>query len=78
MGRGAKSDAQMRAWYESTIAHYAGQAIGDRDLDFWRNEFASWVGTVTQRPSDRQTKGVMAKNAAERAAAMIIARDNRK
>lgn len=67
MGRGAKSEAQMKAWYLETVGRFAGKAIGDRDVEFWRNEFASWVGTVTTRPTTFKTKGNQNMDAAMKA-----------
>jgi hypothetical protein len=46
----ADADARLRAWYASVVARYEGRPIGDGLFDFWRNEFAAWVGTVTSRP----------------------------
>lgn len=45
------ADARMRAWYPTVVAAYEGREVGDGLFDFWRNEFAGWVGTVTSRPS---------------------------
>lgn len=48
---GEDADARLRAWYPATLARYEGQTIGDDTFDFWRNEFAAWVGTVTTKPA---------------------------
>lgn len=45
------ADARLRAWYPTVVARYAGMEIGDNLFQFWRNEFAAWVGTVTSQPS---------------------------
>jgi uncharacterized protein YdaU (DUF1376 family) len=42
--------AELKGWYAGTVARFEGIAIGEDSLQFWRNEFASWVGTVTSRP----------------------------
>lgn len=62
-------DAELRlaAWYPTVLGKYAGRAVGDDRFEFWRNEFAAWIGTVTAKPSGFLTKGTMAKQAAERA-----------
>lgn len=43
------ADARLRAWYPEVVARYEGRSIGDNLFEFWRNEFAAWVGTVTTR-----------------------------
>jgi hypothetical protein len=50
IGKGARSDADVRAWYGAVLDRYKGAAIGEDALTFWRNEFAGWVGTVTASP----------------------------
>jgi hypothetical protein len=45
--------ADLLRWYPAVVARYAGLPVGDSVFDFWRNEFAAWVGTVTVRPSHR-------------------------
>jgi uncharacterized protein YdaU (DUF1376 family) len=49
-----EADRELRAWYPTVIAQYAGQPIGDESIAFWRNHFASWVGTVTTKPGARR------------------------
>lgn len=56
MAKGAKSDAEMRAWYEATIAKFEGVPIGEDAFRFWRNEFAGWIGTVTTAPGEKVSK----------------------
>lgn len=53
----ADADARLRAWYPTVITRYAGQPIGDDVFAFWRNAFAAWVGTVTQKPQEASGKG---------------------
>jgi hypothetical protein len=51
MARGLKSDEELRAWYPAVVRRMAGQPLGDDLFDFWRNQFALWVGVVTTKPS---------------------------
>jgi len=46
--------SQLQAWYPTVVAKYQGRTVGDKAPDFWRNEFASWVGTVTTAPSQQR------------------------
>ena len=39
------ADAELRAWYPTVAARYAGQPIGEDDFTFWRARFREWVGT---------------------------------
>lgn len=50
LGKSAKPDAELRAWYVSTVGALNGHAVGEDALVFWRNSFAGWVGTVTATP----------------------------
>jgi uncharacterized protein YdaU (DUF1376 family) len=50
LGKSAKPDAELRAWYVSTVGALNGHAVGEDALIFWRNSFAGWVGTVTATP----------------------------
>lgn len=43
------ADMELRAWYPAVVAKYEGVPVGDDALDFWRNEFREWVGTVTTK-----------------------------
>lgn len=52
--RAGKSDAELKAWYATTIQSVAGVAVGDGLYDFWKNHFAAWVGTVTRKPTHRR------------------------
>jgi hypothetical protein len=52
------ADMELRAWYPSVLAKYQGVPVGDDALDFWRNEFREWVGTVTRKAhSGRESIG---------------------
>lgn len=62
------AEARLTAWYPTVVARYAGRPIGDDLFAFWRNELASWVGTVTAKPIEaRETKGATAVDAFDRA-----------
>ncbi len=50
------ANARLRAWYPTVIARYAGVGVGEDALRFWRNEFATWVGTATSSPVTTTTK----------------------
>jgi len=52
----ATADAQLVAWYPVAMAKYDGRPVGDDVFDFWRNEFAAWVGTVTSKPVTASTR----------------------
>lgn len=62
--------AELLAWYPTVVARFVAVAVGDDALRFWRNEFAGWVGTVTQAPAPVSTK-------AARSAAAFDAADHR-
>jgi hypothetical protein len=49
IGKLARPDADLhlRAWYPTVVASYAGIAVGDDAIRFWRHAFAAWVGSVT-------------------------------
>ena len=51
IGKGAKTDAQMREWYAATVQSMNGTPIGEDVLIFWRNKFAEWVGVATEKPA---------------------------
>lgn len=59
LGKSRRSDAELKRWYLSVVQAYEGMEIGEDALQFWRNEFASWVGTVTSRPSSSRTGDTM-------------------
>lgn len=71
MGRlgGEDADRRLRVWYAQTIVRFEGQPVGDDLFEFWRNEFAAWVGTVTERPRTREqdTRGSRAIESFDRA-----------
>jgi len=71
MGRTGKAAAEMFAFYDSRLKHYEGVAIGDNLFDFWRNEVAAWVGTVTARPATASTKASRTVEAGRRVLAAI-------
>lgn len=48
------ADLELQDWYPTVLARFEGQAIGDDGFDFWRNQFADWVGTVTSKPQTRR------------------------
>lgn len=52
--RARKTEAELKAWYAGTVQSVAGVDVGDSIFDFWRNQFAAWVGTVTAKPSHRR------------------------
>jgi hypothetical protein len=52
------AEAELKGWYPSVVARYTGRGVGDKIFDFWNNEFAAWVGTVTQAPSQRRPTAV--------------------
>ena len=63
LGKSGKPDTELKAWYAATLQRFAGVAIGDDGLRFWRNEFAAWVGTVTVSPADtREGRTIAAGN----------------
>lgn len=72
LGKSAKTEPELKAWYQATIARFDGLAIGDDTIVFWRNEFAVWLGTVTARPTQPgrgdQTKQAMQRVVARRQA----------
>lgn len=71
---GADAEARLKAWYPTVIAKYSGRPIGDDTFEFWRNEFACWVGTVTSRPSPPvRDKATQANDAMHEALAIINA-----
>jgi hypothetical protein len=45
------AEARLMAWYPTVVERYDGQPVGDRLFEFWANEFAAWVGTVTAKPA---------------------------
>lgn len=60
------ADEKLRAWYPTVIDRMGDQAIGDSVFDFWRNEFAAKVGTVTQKPTTASGKGNQSRDAMQR------------
>lgn len=48
---GDNAAERLRAWYPTVVARYDGRDFGDDVFQFWKNEFAGWVGTVTSRPN---------------------------
>jgi hypothetical protein len=52
------ADTDLLRWYPTVVAKFDGQPLGDDLFAFWRNEFAAWVGTVTQAPSQRRPTAV--------------------
>jgi len=51
LGRSQRPESEVFAWYAATIAKHDGRPIGDSMWDFWRNEIAVWLGTVTAKPA---------------------------
>lgn len=74
---GEPFEGEVRAWYPTVLARYAGQPVGDRPVDFWRNAFAAWLGTVTAAPA-AGARGTQAVGAFERAYASMEGRDERR
>ncbi len=62
------ADAELRHWYGRTLESVADRPIGEDALVFWRNSFASWVGTVSSRPNG-ESKGNATVAAVQRAIA---------
>lgn len=60
MGRGQKSDDEMRRWYGETLAAFDGIVVGDKPIEFWRNQFAAWIGTVTAPPANSRERRTLA------------------
>lgn len=52
--KSGKDEKELAAWYETVIAKFEGQAIGDDDFPFWRNNFAEWIGVKTSRPTSKK------------------------
>lgn len=48
-----REEIELKAWYSDVIVSLGDQPLGDDLYDFWRNHFATWVGTVTVKPSKR-------------------------
>lgn len=71
LGTSDASD-QLLAWYPTVLEKYRGRPFGDNLFEFWRNEFAAWVGTVTTKPGSggkgTATKSVLEQTLAKRAA----------
>ena len=69
VGRLSRPDAdeKLRAWYPTVIDRYGDQPIGDSVFEFWRNEFAAKVGTVTKKPASASGKGNQSMDAMQRA-----------
>ncbi len=63
---GEDAERRLRAWYPTVVARYADQPIGDGVFEFWRNEFAAWVGTVTQRQGTSTARTTRTLSAAQR------------
>lgn len=47
----ASADEDLQAWYPAALTRFAGRAVGEDSLTFWRNNFAVWVGTATSKPT---------------------------
>lgn len=76
MGRLCTEDAapRLKAWYPTVLAKYAGRPIGDDLFDFWRHEFAAWVGTVTAKPAQAPPgRGQRVATAFDEAEAALVA-----
>lgn len=76
MGKGNKSDAEMRVWYLGVVDGLRGQPVGEDELVFWRNNFAQWVGIASERPAQRtqaSDKATRTMGAAERVIARQLA-----
>jgi hypothetical protein len=52
---GDMPSCRLNEWYPTVIALFQHRAIGEDALIFWRNNFATWVGTATTRPSGRES-----------------------
>ncbi|MCR4375633.1 MAG: hypothetical protein NUW22_12370 [Acidobacteria bacterium] len=70
----ASADADLRAWYPAALTLFAGRSVGEDSLQFWRNNFAVWVGTVTSKPTGTLGKGARAVHAFDAAYDAIQAR----
>lgn len=64
--RGQKSPEAMKAWYASVVLSLDGVPVGDDLFDFWRNQFAAWIGTVTTRSVVAATRSGDSMSAAKR------------
>lgn len=51
IGKSQKPDSDVKAWYAATMAKFKGVPIGEDSFQFWRNEFASWIGIATSKPT---------------------------
>ncbi len=70
---GSDADTRLKAWYAATVTALDGRPIGDRLFDFWENQFAAWVGTVTAKPQ-MVGKGARTVSAFDRAAPAVARR----
>lgn len=52
--RATKTDDELKAWYAATVQSLDGVDVGDDVFDFWRNQFGTWVGTVTRKPAAKR------------------------
>lgn len=57
---GVDAKARLQAWYPTVLARFTGVVIGDDVFQFWRNEFAAWVGTVTAKPTETRESRTLA------------------
>lgn len=76
IGKSAKPEEAVKAWYVATMTKFKGVPIGEDSFHFWRNEFAGWIGVATVKPSAKRQIGV-APGAGERMAAHFAAKGQR-
>jgi hypothetical protein len=78
-GKTLKSDDDLKAFYNATVNKYAGQGIADNLFEFWQNEVAAWIGTVSVKASNRREgRGARLMAATERVIAGQLEHQRRK